>query len=172
MFLTSPYIDQAISLRTPPPAGRCPLVTCQRLRFAVKLPSGEGQMGRLFGFLGVVIVLAIGMYVYSKQVQSSSAPAGANTPKAAINITGVRSDLISIATAERRYFASEGKYASFDDLVSSNYITVARQRPPYSYEVEVNSGGFKVVATRSGANVSGTPAQLSVDENMEFQSSE
>ena len=73
-------------------------------------------MGRLFGFLGVVIVLAIGMYVYSKQVQSSSAPAGANTPKAAINITGVRSDLIGIATAERRYFASEGKYASLDEL--------------------------------------------------------
>jgi hypothetical protein len=29
-----------------------------------------------------------------------------------------------------------------------------------------------VVATRSGANIGGTPAQLSVDENMEFQSSE
>ena len=128
-------------------------------------------MGRLFGFLGVVIVLAIGMYVYSKQLQSSSAPAGANTPKAAINITGVRSDLISIATAERRYFASEGKYASLDELISTNYITVAR-RPPYTYEVQTSSSGFRAVATRSGDNTSGTPAQLSVDENMEFQTSE
>jgi uncharacterized protein (UPF0333 family) len=129
-------------------------------------------MGRLFGFLVVVIVLAIGMYVYSKQVQSSSTPAGANTPKAAINITGVRSDLISIATAERRYFASEGKYVSLDELISSNYITVARQRPPYTYEVQTSSSGFRVVAIRSGDNTSGTPAQLSVDENMEFQTSE
>jgi hypothetical protein len=128
-------------------------------------------MGRLFGFLSVVVVLGIGMYIYSKQVQSSSAPAGANNPKAAINITGVKSDLISIATAERRYYASEGKYASFDELISSNYITVARQRPPYSYEVETSSSGFRVVATRSGDNASGTPAQLSVDENMEFQTS-
>jgi len=129
-------------------------------------------MGRLFGFLSVVIVLAIGMYFYSKQVQSSSAPAGANTPKAAITITGVRNDLVSIASAERRYFAGEGKYASLDELISTNYITVSRQRPPYTYTVQISSGGFRVVATRSGDDTSGTPAQLSVDENMEFQTSE
>ena len=129
-------------------------------------------MGRIFGFLSVVVVLAVGMYVYSRQVQSSSAPAGANSPKAAINITGVRSDLISIATSERRYFASEGKYASLDELISANYITVARQRSPYTYEIQTSSSGFRVVATRSGDNTSGVPAQLSVDENMEFQTSE
>jgi hypothetical protein len=129
-------------------------------------------MGRVFGFLSLVIVLGVGMYIYSKQVQSSSAPAGANNPKAAINITGVKADLISIASAERRYYASEGKYASFDELISSNYITVARQRPPYTYEVQTSSSGFRVVATRSGDNTSGTPAQLSVDENMDFQTSE
>src|SRR5258707_3995269 len=128
-------------------------------------------MSRLFSFLSVIIVMAVGMYIYSQQIQSSSAPTGANTPKAAINITGVKSDLMSIASAERRYLASEGKYASFDELVSSNYITVARQRPPYSYDVETSSGGFRVVATRSGDDGSGTPARLSVDENMEFQSS-
>lgn len=129
-------------------------------------------MGRAFGFLSVVIVLAVGMYVYSKQAQSSSAAAGANSPKAAINITGVRSDLISIATSERRYFASEGKYASLDELISANYITIGRQRPPYTYEVQTSSTGFRVVATRSGDSTSGTPAQLSVDETMEFQTSE
>ena len=129
-------------------------------------------MGRAFGFLSVVIVMAVGMYVYSRQVQSTSAAAGANSPKAAIDITGVRADLVSIASAERRYFASEGKYASFEELISANYITVARQRPPYAYEVQTSSGGFRVVATRSGDNSSGTPAQLSVDENMEFRTSE
>jgi hypothetical protein len=129
-------------------------------------------MGRVFGFLSVVIVMAIGMYIYSKQIESSSAPAGANNPKAAINITGVRTDLMSIASAERRYYASEAKYVSLDELITSNYIAVARQRPPYTYEVQLTSGGFRVVATRSGDDASGTPAQLSVDENMEFQSSE
>jgi hypothetical protein len=129
-------------------------------------------MGRLFGFLSVVIVMGVGMYIYSRQMQSSSAQAGATNPQAAINITGVRSDLISIASAERRYFATEGKYASLDELISTNNITVARQRPPYSYEVQTSSSGFRVVATRSGENTGGTPAQLSVDENMEFQATE
>ena len=129
-------------------------------------------MGRLFGFVGIVIAVAVGMYIYSKQMQSDSAAAGANNPKAAINITGVRSDLISIATAERRYYATEGKYASFDELISSNYITITRQRPPYSYEIQTSAGGFHAVATRSGENTSGTPAKLSVDENMDFQTSE
>jgi hypothetical protein len=105
-------------------------------------------------------------------VQFTSAPAGASTPQGAINITGVKNDLMSIASAERRYFASEGKYASFDDLQSTNTMVVIRQRPPYSYAVEFSSNGFRVVATRSGDNVAGTPAQMSVDENMEFQTSE
>jgi hypothetical protein len=129
-------------------------------------------MGRVFGFLSVVIVMAVGMYIYSRQMQSSSAEAGASNPQGAINITGVKSDLISIASAERRYFASEGKYASLDELISTHNITVARQRPPYSYEVQTSSSGFRVVATRAGENISGTPAQLSVDENMEFQTTE
>jgi hypothetical protein len=129
-------------------------------------------MRSVLGLLSIVIVMAIGMYIYSKQAQSSSALAGANNPKAAINITGVKADLVSIASAERRYFASEGKYASFDELISTNSITVARQRPPYTYDVQTSSGGFRVVATRSGDDMSGTPAQLSVDENMEFQTSQ
>ena len=128
-------------------------------------------MSRLFGFLSVIIVMAIGMYIYSKQMQSSSAEAGATNPAGAINITGVRSDLISIASAERRYFATEGKYASLDELISTNYLTIARQRPPFTYEVQTTSSGFRVVATRSGDDNSGTPALLSVDENMDFQTS-
>ena len=129
-------------------------------------------MSRLFGFLSVIIVMGIGMFIYSKQVQSTSAAAGTNSPQAAINISGVRSDLVSIASAERRYFATEARYGSFDDLVSANYISLRRQRPPYSYEIEINSSGFRVVATRTGNNAAGAPAQLSVDENMEFQQSE
>jgi hypothetical protein len=129
-------------------------------------------MGRLFGFLSLVLGLGVGMYFYSRQVQSSSAATGAATPQATINITGVRTDLMSIAAAERRYSAGEGKYVSLEELISANYITVARQRPPYTYTVEIGAGGFRVVATRSGDNTSGLPAQLSVDENMEFQTSE
>src|SRR5438067_6170876 len=112
-------------------------------------------MSRLFGFLSVVIVMAAGLYIYSRQVQSTSAAAGVNNPKAAIDITGVRTDLMSIAQAERGYFALEGKYASLDELISSRSLSVARQRQPYTYDVETSSSGFRVVATRSGDDASG-----------------
>jgi hypothetical protein len=126
-------------------------------------------MGRLFSFISVLIVLAAGMYIYSRQAQSSSAAAGANNPKAAINITGVRSDLMTIAQAERGYFALQGKYASLDELISTRSLTVARQRPPYTYDVQTSGNGFRVTATRSGDGDPGTPAEISVDENMQFQ---
>jgi len=129
-------------------------------------------MGRLFGFIGLVAALAVGMYIYSKDIQSTSATTGTNNPKAAVNITGVRTDLMAIAQAERGYFATENKYVSLDELISSHAITITRQRPPYTYEVETSSGGFRVIATRSSEDGSGLPAQLSVDQNMEFTQSQ
>lgn len=129
-------------------------------------------MGRLFGFISLMLVMAAGMYIYSRQAQTSSAAAGANNPKAAVNITGVKSDLITIAQAERGYFALEGKYASLDDLISSHSISVAHQRLPYSYDVETSGSGFRVIATKHGEDDSGTPSQLSVDQDMQFQASQ
>jgi hypothetical protein len=129
-------------------------------------------MTRLFGFIGVLAALAAGMYIYGKQVQSTSAAMGANNPKAAVNLVGVRNDLISIAQAERSYFATEAKYGSLDDLVSSHALSVLHQRPPYTYSVETTGSGFRVTATRSGDDNSGTPAELSVDENMTFSQSQ
>jgi hypothetical protein len=129
-------------------------------------------MGRVFSFVATVIVLAAGMYFYAHQAESTSAAAGVSNPKAAINITGVRSDLLTIAQAERGYFALEGKYASLDDLISSRSLSVARQRPPYNYEVDIMGNGFRVLATRSGDDGSGAPSQISLDENMQFSSSQ
>ena len=125
-------------------------------------------MGRAFGFLGTVIVMAVGMYIYSTQLKDASAPGNAGTPTGTANIVGIKNDLISIANAERGYFATEQKYASLDELVSGHYITIERQRPPYTYDVETTSTGFRVTATRDSA---GSPAQLWIDENMQVQSS-
>ena len=125
-------------------------------------------MGRAFGFLGIVIVMAVGIYLYSIQLKTASAPGGASTPTGTANIVGVKNDLISIANAERAYFATEQKYASLDDLIAAKYITIERQRPPYTYDVETTSSGFRVTATRDSA---GAPAQLWIDETMQVQSS-
>ncbi|MBZ5651003.1 MAG: hypothetical protein LAO18_11015 [Acidobacteriia bacterium] len=125
-------------------------------------------MGRAFGFLGTIIVMAVGMYIYSIQLKDATATGGASTPTGTANIMGVKNDLISIANAERGYFATEQKYASLDELVSAKYITIERQRPPYTYDVETTSSGFRVTATRDSA---GAPAQLWIDETMQVRSS-
>ncbi len=113
--------------------------------------------------------MAAGLYIYSRQIQSTSAVAGTTNPKAAIDITAVRSDLMTLAQAERGYFALEGKYASLDELISSRSVAVARKRALYTYDIETSGNGFHVVATRSGDDGSGAPAQITVDEDMQFQ---
>ena len=126
-------------------------------------------MGRAFGFLGTVATLAIGMYIYSLQVRAIDPSASSAKGPEVATIAGVKNDLIAIANVERTYQASEGKYASLDELVSGNYLTIKRERPPYVYDVELSSAGFRATATRT---TKGAPAQLWITESMEVQSSD
>jgi hypothetical protein len=124
-------------------------------------------MGRVFGFLGTIIVLGAGLYIYSIQLQGTPSTNGADTAETA-NIVGVKNDLISIANAERGYFIQQQKYASLDELISANYITIQKQRIPYIYDVQTTSSGFRATATRDRV---GAPIQLWIDETMQVQSS-
>jgi hypothetical protein len=126
-------------------------------------------MGRAFGFISILVVLAAGMYIYMTQFKQATAVGGTTSPTGAVNITGVRSDLLSIASAERTYYASQGKYATLDELISGNYVTVKGERPPFTYSVEPTSTGFRAVATRSGE---GSPSQISIDETMQVQTTD
>ena len=126
-------------------------------------------MGRVFGFVGTVVTMAIGMYIYSLQIKTLTPGAGSGGPEEVTTITGVKNDLIGIANAERVYQASQGKYASLDELISGNYLTIRGERPPYVYEVETNSGSFRATATRT---TKGAPAQLWITETMQVQASD
>ena len=123
-------------------------------------------MGRAFGFVATILVLAVGMYFYSRQVKAIS-PTAANNPKSTVNLVGVRNDITNIANAERRYMATEGKYASLDDLVSGQYLSTPRQRGPYTYDVDMSSHGFRVTATRASDADPGLPSQMSIDQDMQ-----
>lgn len=126
-------------------------------------------MKGVFGILATVVSMAIGMYVYSLQVKTLTPVAGSGNPEEAATITGVKNDLIGIANAERGYLASQGKYASLDELTSGNYITIKGERPPYVYDVETTSGSFRATATRT---TKGAPAQLWITETMQVQASD
>jgi hypothetical protein len=122
-----------------------------------------------FGILATVITMAIGVYFYSLQIKTMTPAAGPSNAGEVANITGVKNDLISIANAERGYLASQGKYASLDELTSGNYITIHGERPPYVYDVETSSEGFRATATRT---TKGAPAQLWITEAMQVQASD
>ena len=130
-------------------------------------------MGRAFGFLGTIVTMAIGMYIYSLQIKTLSPGAGAGTasgnPEEIATITGVKNDLIGIANAERGYLASEGKYASLEELISGNYLSMKGERPPYIYDVETTGSSFRATATRTAK---GAPAQLWITETMQVQASD
>ncbi len=126
-------------------------------------------MGRLIGFVGTVVTLAIGMYIYSLQVKTLTPGAEGGNSGDVVTITGVKNDLIGIANAERGYMATEGKYASLDELKAGNYITMKAERPPYVYDVETTSGSFRATATRT---TKGAPAQLWITETMQVEASD
>jgi len=126
-------------------------------------------MGRALGFVGTIVTVAIGMYIYSLQVKAID-PTAASASKAEVaTIAGVKNDLIAIGNAERGHMASEGKYASLEELTSGNYLTIKGERPPYIYDVEVNSGSFRATATRT---TKGAPAQLWITDSMQVQASD
>ena len=126
-------------------------------------------MLRAFGFLGTVITMAIGMYIYSLQTKALGPGVGSSDPAEMALMTGVKNDLIGIANAERGYLASQGKYGTLDELISGNYITIKGERPPYIYDVETTGGSFRATATRT---TKGGPAQLWITESMQVQASD
>jgi hypothetical protein len=125
-------------------------------------------MGRILGFVGVLISAGLVFYLYTKQAQSVASVGGGGNIQAAEVMTGVKGDLLSIANAERSFNATEGHYGSIDDLVSGHYMPQRGDRPPYSYDLQTTASGFRVTATRSGP---GSPSQMWIDETMEIQSS-
>ena len=121
-------------------------------------------MGRGLGFIAVLIVVGVGFVYYLKSTQAVSPPGG--NPKATVEITGVQQDLLAIANAERRYNASNGKYVSLDELISSGELSMERTtRGPYSYSVDVEEQSF-VARAHADSPPQGAPANITVGTSM------
>jgi hypothetical protein len=124
-------------------------------------------MGRAFGFLTLIAVVAAGAYIYMRQTQGVMT-AGTSNPTATVDLIGVKNDLIAIAQAERSHGAAQGSYVSIDALKSQGDLTMTRDnRGPYSYSAELNETSFRIVATYAGPESSGMPKTISVDQTMQ-----
>ncbi len=125
-------------------------------------------MGRAFGFITLIIVVAAGAWIYMRQTQSVMT-AGTSSPTATVDLMGVRSDLLAIAQAERSHAALQGSYVSIDALRSGGDLTMPRNnRGPYSYSAEVSDSGFRIVATWTGSESVGMPKAISIDQTMQI----
>jgi hypothetical protein len=123
-------------------------------------------MGRSVGFIMLIIVVAIGGYLYTRQAQSVTTVGG--NPETTIDVTAVRNDLLAIARAERNYFASNGKYATLDELRTNGDMKV-QNRLNYSYSAQTSDTGFKIIADYSGPDPK-APQRFTVDETMAITS--
>ena len=131
-------------------------------------------MSRTLGFVGLLIVLGIGAYIYMRQTQAVTPGGGGAgstaTPRSTIDVVGVKNDLNALANAERRHFAAEGKYVSIDELRSNGDVSMqTNERGPYSYSAETSDTGFRITATYSGPPNAGVPRALSIDETMQLK---
>ncbi|HEX6467008.1 MAG TPA: hypothetical protein VFZ99_06860 [Terriglobales bacterium] len=128
-------------------------------------------MKNTFGFVGLLMAVAIGAYIYSRQVTSLSPAGAAGNPRATVDVVGVQNDLNAIASAERRRLAADGKYASLDDLISNGDISMrSKKHGPYEYSSDISDNGFRITASYAGdAPPQGVPQSFSIDETMQIK---
>jgi len=105
---------------------------------------------RAFVSLLIAVLIIFAVYHFSLKQMPTTDRGTASTQ--AISLTGVRSDLLQIGQAERRFIAQNGHCASFDELISSNSMTMSQSgRDGYSYSVECSGSDFSVTASHPAA---------------------
>jgi hypothetical protein len=119
----------------------------------------------LAGILVVALISALAYRLYFSKLQSSET----GTPAQTISVVGVKNDLIAIAQAERAYQAEHGSYGSLEELKTAGAMTMLKDGcDGYSYEVEITTSGFHVMAKCSPATNPGCSNWM-VDQSMEVQ---
>ena len=119
---------------------------------------------RLFGFVAVLAVLGAGFYVYQQRA-ATMMPGGAS-PTEQVDVTAIRQRLLTIAQTERQYHASNGKYATLEELAAENLLPGGTEQRGYRYTAEVRGAGFTITATPTDRAKQGWPT-LEVTESMQ-----
>ena len=119
---------------------------------------------RAFGLLAVIIVLGVGFYVYQQRA-TSMMPGGAS-PTEQIDVTAIRQRLLTIGQTERQYHASNGKYATLEELAAENLLPGGTEQRGYRYTADVRSTGFTITATPTDSAKQGWPT-LEITETMQ-----
>jgi hypothetical protein len=121
------------------------------------------SLGSLVGLLVVALIAVMGYKFYFEKMQA----AGVTTPMQTINEVGVKNDLLAIAQAERAYQATNGSYASLNELTSTGGLAMTNTgRDGYTYDVDYSAGEFRAFTHCPKAANPGC-TDWSVDQTME-----
>ena len=115
--------------------------------------------------LGLVIVLGIGYYMYRPSLEPS--PGEKVSPIQQADVTGVKSDLLSIAQAERLYLTSHSTYGTLEELQQDGSLNFSgRERRGYNYTAEIDGAShFRIIAAPADPAKAEWPT-LSIDDTM------
>ena len=98
---------------------------------------------RAFGLIAVVIVLCAGFLIYQRRAADLTQ---SGSPLEQVDTTAVRQRLLTIAQTERQYQASNGKYATLEELASENLLPGGTEQRGYTFTAEIRSSGFTITA--------------------------
>lgn len=95
----------------------------------------------------IVVALALFLGTYYLYFKKMPVTDEGTSPTQAINLTGVRSDLLQIAQGERAYIVANGRCGSLEELIASDFLHMSSaERDGYVYAVQCSGGNFSATA--------------------------
>jgi hypothetical protein len=117
---------------------------------------------RVFGFISVIVVLCAGLFMYQRS--ASSLPA--DSPQEQVDTVAIRQRLLTIAQTERNYQASNGKYATLEQLAGEELLPGGTEQRGYTYTAAIEAAGFTITATPTAPDKTTWPT-LQITEAMQ-----
>jgi hypothetical protein len=128
--------------------------------------ADSSAMRKRASILGLVLALGAGYLVYKAQL--TQGPLGETPPQQRIDVTGVQNDLLGIAQAERIFLASNGSYATLDQLQQDGSLTFSpSNHRGYRFATDLRDGHFLITASPVDPAKQGWPV-LTIDETLQI----
>jgi hypothetical protein len=119
-------------------------------------------MRAALGMVGLLIVLAIGYFIYSAQIGGETK---SRTLVQQPDLVAVKGRLLSLGQSERLYLAANGSYATLEQLQQPD---ITGDRGGYVFTAEVDGAAhFRITAKPADSSNADLPT-LSIDETMQI----